>query len=233
MVGVAPFVYSKALIYARGRRRRHHRQGRRPARRSARSRPSARNITPPLDSIPDSQRGSTARDRARAPRSPRVSGRGVGERVVLATLDGAVELARSACCRGSSRSAVAGIFQLRPLHVRLVVSRFTSIAAAQDLSTPRDAVTGIQVQIVDMFQAPAVAKAGARGPGRHRVRTNNWVELNRTCSRWMKLEKAVMFVILALIVLVAAFNIVSTLFMVVIEKRRDIGVLKRWARARV
>jgi lipoprotein-releasing system permease protein len=42
----------------------------------------------------------------------------------------------------------------------------------------------------------------------------------------MKLEKAVMFVILALVVLVAAFNIVSTLFMVVLEKRRDIGVLK-------
>ena len=42
----------------------------------------------------------------------------------------------------------------------------------------------------------------------------------------MKLEKTVMFLILALIVLVAAFNIVSTLFMVVLEKRRDIGVLK-------
>jgi len=42
----------------------------------------------------------------------------------------------------------------------------------------------------------------------------------------MKLEKVVMFVILALIVLVAAFNVVSTLFMVVLEKRRDIGVLK-------
>jgi lipoprotein-releasing system permease protein len=42
----------------------------------------------------------------------------------------------------------------------------------------------------------------------------------------MKLEKTVMFIILALIVLVAAFNIVSTLFMVVLEKRRDIGVLR-------
>ena len=42
----------------------------------------------------------------------------------------------------------------------------------------------------------------------------------------MKLEKATMFVILALIVLVAAFNIVSTLFMLVMEKRRDIGVLQ-------
>jgi lipoprotein-releasing system permease protein len=42
----------------------------------------------------------------------------------------------------------------------------------------------------------------------------------------MKLEKTVMFIILALIVVVAAFNIVSTLFMVVLEKRRDIGVLR-------
>jgi lipoprotein-releasing system permease protein len=58
------------------------------------------------------------------------------------------------------------------------------------------------------------------------LRANNWVELNRNLFTWMKLEKAVMFLILALIVLVAAFNIVSTLFMVVLEKRRDIGVLK-------
>jgi lipoprotein-releasing system permease protein len=58
------------------------------------------------------------------------------------------------------------------------------------------------------------------------LRANNWIELNRNLFTWMKLEKAVMFVILALIVLVAAFNIVSTLVMVVLEKRRDIGVLK-------
>ena len=58
------------------------------------------------------------------------------------------------------------------------------------------------------------------------LRANNWIELNRNLFTWMKLEKTVMFVILALIVLVAAFNIVSTLFMVVMEKRRDIGVLK-------
>jgi lipoprotein-releasing system permease protein len=50
--------------------------------------------------------------------------------------------------------------------------------------------------------------------------------LNRNLFTWMKLEKTVMFLILALIVLVAAFNIVSTLFMVVMEKRRDIGVLR-------
>jgi lipoprotein-releasing system permease protein len=65
-----------------------------------------------------------------------------------------------------------------------------------------------------------------RAAGEPGLRTNNWIELNRNLFTWMKLEKAFMFVILALIVLVAAFNIISTLFMVVNEKRRDIGVLK-------
>src|ERR1051326_5305097 len=55
---------------------------------------------------------------------------------------------------------------------------------------------------------------------------SSFIHVNRNLFTWMKLEKTVMFVILALIVLVAAFNIVSTLFMVVLEKRRDIGVLR-------
>jgi lipoprotein-releasing system permease protein len=77
-----------------------------------------------------------------------------------------------------------------------------------------------------MFDAARVGErllATLATPG---LRANNWIELNRNLFTWMKLEKAVMFVILALIVLVAAFNIVSALIMVVLEKRRDIGVLK-------
>jgi lipoprotein-releasing system permease protein len=77
-----------------------------------------------------------------------------------------------------------------------------------------------------MFAAPRVAQELMARLGRHDLRTNNWIELNRNLFTWMKLEKTVMFIILTLIVLVAAFNIVSTLFMVVLEKRRDIGVLK-------
>jgi lipoprotein-releasing system permease protein len=77
-----------------------------------------------------------------------------------------------------------------------------------------------------MFDAPRIASALLRALDTPGLRSNNWIELNRNLFTWMKLEKAVMFLILALIVLVAAFSIVSTLFMVVIEKRRDIGVLK-------
>src|SRR5690349_17964679 len=77
-----------------------------------------------------------------------------------------------------------------------------------------------------MFQAVRVADELVKELGRADLRANNWIELNRNLFTWMKLEKAMMFVILSLIILVAAFNIVSTLFMVVLEKRRDIGVLK-------
>jgi len=54
---------------------------------------------------------------------------------------------------------------------------------------------------------------------------NNWIDLNANLFTWMKLEKAAMFMVTALIVLVASFNIVSTLFMVVMKKQRDIGIL--------
>jgi lipoprotein-releasing system permease protein len=87
-------------------------------------------------------------------------------------------------------------------------------------------VTGIEIKLADMFAAPRIAEELLRALAAPGLRANNWIELNRNLFTWMKLEKTVMFVILALIVLVAAFSIVSTLFMVVIEKRRDIGVLK-------
>ena len=61
------------------------------------------------------------------------------------------------------------------------------------------------------------------GSGR-RIVANNWIDLNRNLFSWMKIEKFVMFLILLLIILVAAFNIASMLFMVVMDKKRDIGV---------
>jgi lipoprotein-releasing system permease protein len=89
-----------------------------------------------------------------------------------------------------------------------------------------DAVTGVEVRLTDMFDAPRKSEELLQAVHRPGLRANNWIELNRNLFTWMKLEKTVMFLILALIVLVAAFNIVSTLFMVVMEKRRDIGVLR-------
>jgi lipoprotein-releasing system permease protein len=57
-------------------------------------------------------------------------------------------------------------------------------------------------------------------------RTNDWINLNANLFSWMQTEKRVMFVILALIVLVAAFNVASLQIMLVKMKRREIGILK-------
>jgi len=86
-------------------------------------------------------------------------------------------------------------------------------------------VTGYQLRIPDMFRAQEISRRldAALGPG---YRTTNWIDLNRNLFAWMKIEKAVMFTILILIVIVAAVNIVSSLVMLVLEKRRDIGVLR-------
>ena len=55
---------------------------------------------------------------------------------------------------------------------------------------------------------------------------SDWMRMNRNLFVWMKTEKRVMFIILALIIVVAAFNIASTLIMIVMERTRDIGILR-------
>ncbi|HEY3155575.1 MAG TPA: ABC transporter permease [Candidatus Eisenbacteria bacterium] len=86
-------------------------------------------------------------------------------------------------------------------------------------------VTGYELRIPDMFRAREVARGLEARLGLD-YRVTNWIDLNRNLFSWMKIEKAVMFTILILIVLVATVNIVSSLVMLVLEKRRDIGVLR-------
>ena len=102
---------------------------------------------------------------------------------------------------------------------------YTSLAAAQDLAELGVKVTGIDVRTPDRWQAPAVAQQLAEKLG-FPYRTMDWQEQNRSLFQALKLEKLAMGVILLLIVLVAAFNIVSTLTMVVTDKTREIGILK-------
>jgi lipoprotein-releasing system permease protein len=86
-------------------------------------------------------------------------------------------------------------------------------------------VTGYELRIPDMFRAREAAHALEAKLG-NAYRVTDWIDLNRNLFAWMKIEKAVMFTILILIVLVATVNIVSSLVMLVLEKRRDIGVLR-------
>jgi lipoprotein-releasing system permease protein len=102
---------------------------------------------------------------------------------------------------------------------------YISLAQAQDFFQMGNAVTGIEIKVDEIFRAEAVAGAVDTAlEGRYRVR--DWRDMNRNLFSALKLEKVIMFIILVLIILVAAFNIIGTLTMIVIEKSREIAILK-------
>ncbi|HEU0054113.1 MAG TPA: ABC transporter permease [Longimicrobium sp.] len=102
---------------------------------------------------------------------------------------------------------------------------YTSLAAAQDLTGMGAAVSGLEVRVPDPMGATKVARAIDEKLGLP-YRTDDWKTMNGALFSALKLEKLAMGVILLLIVVVAAFNIVSTLVMVVTDKTREIGILK-------
>jgi lipoprotein-releasing system permease protein len=85
--------------------------------------------------------------------------------------------------------------------------------------------TGVRLRITDMQQAPEVAREIARTlePG---LMVRDWTRQNRTWFAAVQVEKRMMFIILALIIAVAAFNLVSTLVMTVTEKQSDIAIMR-------
>jgi len=102
---------------------------------------------------------------------------------------------------------------------------FIALERAQELAGLGSGVTGIEVRTVDRWQASTVAPRLVAALG-WPFRTVDWQEQNHSLFQALKLEKLGMGVILLLIVLVAAFNIVSTLTMVVADKTKEIGILK-------
>ena len=119
---------------------------------------------------------------------------------------------------------VAGIFDSGMYDYDSSIA-YISLAQAQDFFQMGPAVTGIEIKVDEIFRASAVADAAeAALGGRYWVR--DWKEMNRNLFSALKLEKIIMFIILILIILVAAFNIIGTLTMIVIEKSREIAILK-------
>lgn len=102
---------------------------------------------------------------------------------------------------------------------------YASLAQVQEYLGLGDKVTGLEVRVRDIYQADRIGAAieAKLGPS---YQTRDWMRLNRSLFAALKLEKIAMFIILTLIVLVAAFNITSTLIMLVMEKTKDIAILK-------
>ena len=96
---------------------------------------------------------------------------------------------------------------------------------AQKLLRMGDAVTGIELRVKDIYQARDIANKLIAQIG-FPYWARDWMQMNRNLFSALKLEKTVMFIILALIIMVAAFNIASSLIMMVMEKTKDIAILK-------
>jgi lipoprotein-releasing system permease protein len=102
---------------------------------------------------------------------------------------------------------------------------YISLRGAQKFLGMEDTVSGVEVKVRDIYGVKEVARRIQKELG-FPFWTKDWMQMNRSLFAALKLERTVMFIILVLIVLVAAFGIVSTLIMVVMEKNKDIAILK-------
>ncbi|MBW2630750.1 MAG: lipoprotein-releasing ABC transporter permease subunit [Deltaproteobacteria bacterium] len=102
---------------------------------------------------------------------------------------------------------------------------FMSLKNCKKFLGMKDTVTGLEIKVDDIYGAGRIAKAIQEELG-YPYWARSWMEMNKNLFSALKLEKRVMFIILSLIVIVAAFNIITTLIMTVMEKTRDIAILK-------
>lgn len=119
---------------------------------------------------------------------------------------------------------VAGVFRTGMFEYDSSLG-FISLAAARDLlGLPADQISGIEVTVKDVYKADTVAAALQKELGPlASVRT--WMDMNANLFAALKLEKIGMFILLAMVVLIGSFSIVTTLVMLVMEKTHDIAIL--------
>lgn len=102
---------------------------------------------------------------------------------------------------------------------------FTDIKPAQEFFGIDKGITGIELRVKDIYKASTIRER-LQEKLKFPYYAKDWMQMNRNLFSALKLEKFAMFIILVLIILVASFNIVSTLIMNVIEKSREIAILK-------
>ncbi|MFQ6113256.1 MAG: lipoprotein-releasing ABC transporter permease subunit [bacterium] len=105
------------------------------------------------------------------------------------------------------------------------VFAYISIKEAQRLFDLKKRVSGLEIRLDDLNQSDNVSNRIDAFLG-YPYTSVTWFDMNKTLFSWMQIEKWAAFIILSLIIMVAAFNIVSTLIMVVLEKTKEIGILK-------
>jgi lipoprotein-releasing system permease protein len=119
---------------------------------------------------------------------------------------------------------VAGVFDFGMFEYDSTLA-YVTLPEAQAFLNLEDRATGIEVRVADIDKARETARAieAVLGPDYY---TRDWMQLNRNLFAALRLEKIAMFVILVMIILVAAFNIVGTLTLIVLQKHREIAILQ-------
>jgi len=166
------------------------------------------------------------------PRPGILLGRGVADRLVVGLMDKVYLISPAGL------SLTGGPFQTPMVRIFRVTGVFESglnefdsnigligINQAQDFFQYGTKIQGIEIKLDHIENSDAVA-ADIRNKFGEPYTTETWFERNKTLFSWMQIEKWVAFIVLSLIILVAAFNIISTLIMIVMEKNKEVGILK-------
>lgn len=152
----------------------------------------------------------------------RALGVSMGDKVTLLTPQGNVTPA--GMIPRIKQFTVVGLFKIGMYEYDASLA-MVDLKDAQVLFRLGDAVSGVRLKLADPFAAPALkSQLYSVLPGT--VSIVDWTDMNATYFRAVQIEKRMMFIILTLIVAVAAFNLVSSLVMVVTDKQADIAILR-------
>jgi lipoprotein-releasing system permease protein len=147
---------------------------------------------------------------------------GIGDKVTVTLAQGIVTPA--GVVPRTKRFTVSGIYRVGMYEFDRRLA-FINITDAQRLYRMRDTVTGVRLAVTEIFDSSAIVREVALEHG-SLVLVSDWTRRNVNFFRSIQITKSILFVILLLVVAVAAFNIVSTLVMVVKDKQSDIAILR-------
>jgi lipoprotein-releasing system permease protein len=146
----------------------------------------------------------------------------VGDKVTVTLAQGIVTPA--GVVPRQKRFTVSGIYRVGMYEFDRRLA-FVNLQDSQRLYRRKQSVTGIRLAVTDIFDAPAIVREVALDNGKL-VLVSDWTRRHVNFFRSIQITKSILFVILLLVIAVAAFNIVSTLVMVVKDKQSDIAILR-------
>ena len=146
----------------------------------------------------------------------------VGDKVTVTLAEGRVTPA--GVVPRTKRFTVSGIYRVGMYEFDRRLA-FINIGDAQRLYRKRNSVSGVRLNVTDIYEAPAIVREVALENG-ELVLVSDWTRRHVNFFRSIQITKSILFVILMMVIAVAAFNIVSTLVMVVKDKQADIAILR-------